>query len=357
MGAVVGIVGLLVVLLTLADAVDTLVSTRIRASHRWPTDLFYRVTWPVWRSFAARPRRLLRREALLSLYGPLSLMALLGLWTFGQILGWSLVWWGARSGFATPMSSFPEAVYYSGVVYFSIGFGDVLPAAGGLRLLTILEAFGGLATLGLVIGYLPALYAAYQARERQLLRLDDLTDARITPATLAISHLAHGGVPALEAELDRWADWCADVFETHTSFPMLMHFRSQHPGHSWVTGLGVVSDTAVLAIASLPGAALGPAMRLHRQSVRTFRRLADRIGLATDAYEPLPAELLRIGYDRVAALGFEMRPFAEALVTVNQLRAEFHPSMEAFIDHLVAPRGFWGVTSAETPSDVDPATT
>lgn len=57
---------------------------------------------------------------------------------------------GARSGFATPIGSLLDAVYYSGVVYFSIGFGDVLPADRPLRLLTILEAFGGLATLGLV---------------------------------------------------------------------------------------------------------------------------------------------------------------------------------------------------------------
>lgn len=348
------VAGVLVVVVTLADAFDTLVSTRIRAGRLWPTEIFYRLTWPCWRFCAGRARRLRRREALFSLYGPLSFMALLGMWTFGQILGWALVWWGTRSGFSEPVATFPEAAYYSGVVYFSIGFGDVLPADGGLRLLTILEAFGGLATLGLVIGYLPALYAAYQSRERRLLRLDDLTESRVTPANLAVSHLAHGGVEALEAELDQWSEWCADLFETHTSFPMLIHFRSQHPGHSWVTGLGVVTDAGVLAIACFAGAEGGPAMRLHRQTVRTFRRLVDRVGLTTTAYERLPAELFQVGYDRIAALGLEMRPFDEALEFVNRLRAEFHPSMEAFIDHLAAPRGFWGVTSAEAPDDVEP---
>ena len=34
-------------------------------------------------------------------------------------------------------------------------------------------------------------------------------------------------------------------------------------------------------------------------------------------------------------------------VDVLQVRAEFHPWMEAFIDELLAPRGFWGVTAAD----------
>lgn len=85
-----GIIGLTLVLVTLADAVDTLVSTRIRAGRWWPTDIFYRTTWPLFRAVASRPRGLRRRETLLSLYGPLSLIALLGLWTFTQICGWAL---------------------------------------------------------------------------------------------------------------------------------------------------------------------------------------------------------------------------------------------------------------------------
>jgi hypothetical protein len=108
-------------------------------------------------------------------------------------------------------------------------------------------------------------------------------------------------------------------------------------------------------MALLRGPPEGPA-RLHRQTVRTLRRLADRIGLETRPLEPLPPELVRIGYDRMAAAGLEMHSFDEALATVSRLRSEYHPTMEAFISELVAPRGFWGVTSAETPIDVDPRT-
>ena len=63
-------------------------------------------------------------------------------------------WWGLRSGFAEPLTSPGDAWYYSGVVYFSIGFGDLLPVTGLLRVLTIIEGLSGLGTLGLVIGFL-----------------------------------------------------------------------------------------------------------------------------------------------------------------------------------------------------------
>ena len=36
----------------------------------------------------------------------------------------------------------------------------------------------------------------------------------------------------------------AEVLESHVSYPMLALFRSQHPGQSWVTALGLVTDAA-----------------------------------------------------------------------------------------------------------------
>ena len=43
----------------------------------------------------------------------------------------------------------------------------------------------------------------------------------------------------------------------------------------------------------------------------------------------------------------EMRSFDDSYGRLNQMRREFHPMMEAFIDELLAPRGFWGVTAAD----------
>jgi hypothetical protein len=340
------------VLVVLADAFDTLLSTRIRSSRTWPTDLFYRAAWRCWRAICVRMKAG-RRESLLSAFGPLSIVFLLGCWTAGQILGWGLVWWGLRDSFATPIGSLPAAVYYSGVVYFSIGFGDVLPAEGLARLLTVLEAFGGLGTLGLVIGFLPSLTAAYQSREIQLLRLDDLTDTRIAPAALVRSWVREPGEFAeLEGFYSDWERWCAELFETHTSFPMLLLFRSQHRGHSWITALGVVTDSAIAYLACVPGAERGPAMRLYRQSCRTVQRLGRRIGVEPGPAEPMPSHFWSIGYTSIQPIGGELRSFEDSYARVVELRAEFDPWMEALIDELLAPRGFWGITSADHLAEV-----
>ncbi len=353
MVAVVG--GGLLVLVTLLDAFDTLLATNM-AARRWsPSGTYFAMTWRLCRSLAARIRDDHRRESWLGLFGPASFIGLLLIWTAASIGGWALVWWGVRGQFAVPPETFGDAVYYSGVVYFSIGFGDILPGSGLTRVLSVLAALDGLGTLGLLIGYLPTLSSAYKEREVPLLMLDDLTDARITPFSLIASHVGPGGdTTELEAMFRDWERWCATVFESHSSLPMLVTWRSKHRGHSWITALGVVTDAAIDHIALVPRAETGPAMRFYRQSVRLVTYLSDRFGFQVEPYQwPTTDRFWRVGYQRFSEIGPELRPYEESLQLLHELRAEFHPHMEAFIDVLLAPRGFWGITAAEHLAEPD----
>ncbi|CAN5690241.1 hypothetical protein BH10ACT1_BH10ACT1_02280 [soil metagenome] len=348
------VVGLGLVLWMLADSFETLLATNLRTS-RWSfTRSYYRGTWWCGRRLCLRIRDEARREGWLSRFGPLSFLGLLATWTVIEIAGWGLVWWGFRDSFGSPLRGIADAFYYSGVVYFSIGFGDILPATGGMRFLTVVEGFSGLGTLGLVIGFLPTLTSAYSARERQLLKLDDLTDARITPVSLVRSYLGpDGDLTALNAMFDEWADWCAEVYDSHTSLPVLLWFRSKHRGHSWITGLGVVTDAAIAFVATVPGQDHGPAMRLQRQSVRLVAGLAQRVGLEPKPDPPMSARFWSVGYTVMSSTNLPMRGFDESFGRLRALRSEFHPYMEAFIDELLAPRGFWGVTAADHLAEAD----
>lgn len=352
--AVVG--GLGVVAYAFLDAFDTLLATNIKAI-RWSlSGGYYRVAWKVHRAACRRVRSDRRRERALSLFGPASFLGLLFLWTSLSIIGWGLVWWGVGDSFSSPPAGLGDSLYYSGVVYFSIGFGDLLPGSGATKVLSILEALDGLGTLGLVIGYLPSLSAAYQSRERQLLLLDDLTDTRMTPVSLVASRLGpDGDTSELDAMFREWEVWCADVFESHSSFPMLVLWRSKHRGHSWVTALGVVTDAAIEYMAAFPGGERGPALRLYRQSVRLITFLAARSGVAAPDYARPAPQGWQLAYRAFSGLGYELRPFDESFERMQDLRAPFTPLMEAFIDELLAPRGFWGVTAADhlAPTDVD----
>jgi hypothetical protein len=343
------IVGAVVVGLTFLDAFDTLLATNTRAGRFTLTSTYYRYSWKSYRWWCTKVGDVRRRERLLSLYGPASFLGLLALWMVGQIIGWGLVWWGLRSSFHPPLKDLGEAFYYSGVVYFSIGFGDILASTELVRILTIVEAAGGLGTLGLVIGYLPTLSSAYSARERQLLLLDDLGDARITPVSLLRSHIGpDGDTSDLHDLFTTWEEWCADVFESHSSLPMLVLFRSKHRGHSWITALGVVTDAAVMYLAAVADPKeRRAALRLHRQSVRLITYLGERVGAVPEPFEPMPTRFWSLGYTGLQQMGLELRPFDESYTRLNELGEPFHPLMEVFIQELLAPPGFWGITAAD----------
>ncbi|MBX3314166.1 MAG: two pore domain potassium channel family protein [Actinobacteria bacterium] len=349
MNAIAVVAGLALVVWMLLDTFDTLLATNLRSGRVSFTRLYYRYLWKLYRPICVRLRRDDHRERWLARFGPSSFVGLLVLWVFLEITGWSLVWWGLRNGFDDTLSSFSDAWYYAGVVYFSVGFGDIVPVGGVLRVLTVLGAMSGLATLGLVIGFLPTLNAAYSARERQLLLLDDLGESRITPISLVQALVdQRREAERLWSTFDQWSAWCADVYDSHTSLPMLMWFRSKHPGNSWITGLGVVADAAAASVALVPDTERGSAIQMHRQAVRLIHGLGDRIGLEPKAdWTPLPEELWRAAYDLVEPTELPLRPFDESYALMCEMRDRFHPMMEAFMDELLAPRGFWGPTTAD----------
>jgi len=343
MGILLAAIGSLLVVGAILDAANTLVSTRLQVGRFWPTEIFYRRIWPVWRTLG-RIKDDRRREIVLSGFAPASLIGLLLLWVITEIFGWSLVWWALRETFAVPLPSFGDALYFSGVVFFTIGFGDIVPAGGAVRALTLVEAFGGLGTLALVIGYLPALYSSYSARETQLLMLDDLTGDRIMPVSLIESRCPDGELDRLYAFFHEWERWTAQVLETHTSYPMLTLFRSQHLGQSWITAIGVVLDAAAMAAASIPGADEREPMFLYRRGNRMLHHFADRLGIRRVEPEPLNKSFFRMAYGRMAAKGIVLRDLDDAFDRLVRLRGTYVVELESLIDEMLAPRGFWSHT-------------
>lgn len=348
MAVVAGCVLLAVVLL---DAFDTLLAINMRGSRFSPSFTILRGIWWLWRTVARRVDDPDRRETLLGVFGPLSFLVMLTVWVAGQLLGWALLWWGLGDSFRDPIGDLAEAFYYSGITFFSVGFGDVLAAEGAVRLLTVVEAYGGLATLGLVIGYLPPLSAAYGKRERQLLLLDDLADDRMTPVSLIASHLGPGTTREEVHQLFvDWTRWCAEVFESHSSFPMLVLWRSKHREHSWIKALGVVGEAANTYLAAVPqNESHHSAMRLHREACALVRYLADRMHIAPLAAEPASASDWGAAYTALQAYGVTLRPFEESHRLYDELQAALRPYIDALDQALLAPPAFWGVSSS--PSD------
>src|SRR5262249_57723981 len=84
------LVGVILVLIIVWDALETVVLPRRVTSRKRLTALFYRFTYMPWREIGRRiPSE--RRENFLWPFGPLSVLMLLGLWAVGLILGFSLI--------------------------------------------------------------------------------------------------------------------------------------------------------------------------------------------------------------------------------------------------------------------------
>jgi len=162
--------GVALVVTAIVDLVNTLVSTSTSPARWWPTRIVGRSTFVTLRALARRmPDDSSARERMLSAFGPLLVIELLFMWCALQITGFAMIWWSL--GDIGTVGNFGEAWYYSGIVFFTVGFGEIVPTEVVPRAGAVLEAFFGVITVALVIGYLPTLYSAYSDRERQLLSL------------------------------------------------------------------------------------------------------------------------------------------------------------------------------------------
>ena len=326
------------------DAVSTLVTTQRRSSRLWPTYVFYRRTWRVWRTLGRRMTTERGKERLLAVYGPLSMLGLLVVWVVLLLGGWGLVWWVLQERLSG-IHSYLDALYFAGVGFFTVGFGDVVPVGGLARLLALVQAFMGVVTVALVIGYLPTLFGAYSRREHQLLTLDDLSEERTTSIGLVRCWYADGGLDGLAAAFGQWERWCAEVFDSHTAYPMLAMFRSRQPGQHWVTALGVVTDAAAVSLATIQGPSTGPALRLYRRASDLLRAMRTLPAVARLTAGAAGAQLgdeapFRDLYRRLEADGVPLHPYDRAWADLQRLRGEYLPYLQTISAMLLVPPEF-----------------
>ena len=59
-------------------------------------------------------------------------------------------------------------------------------------------------------------------------------------------------MPQLYAD---WEQWAAEVTESHTTYPVLLLFRSPEPWLNWIVGLLAVLDAGAMQLALCPSTA------------------------------------------------------------------------------------------------------
>lgn len=362
------VVLLVVVLLEVFEVM--LLPRRVRRRLRF-VRFYFRGTWRVWRGIAAALPARWRPEALAG-YGPLSMVGLLSAWTFLLVTGFGCLQWALHQlgdAVADPPSLLNQ-LYFSGVTFFTLGYGDVTAATRAGKVVSVLEAGIGFGFIAIVIGYLPVLYQLFSQREVRVIRLDARAGSPPTAAALLERHAGAQGMAALGELLTEWEEWAAELLESHLSYPMLAYYRSQHDNESWLAALTAVTDAAALIMVGLErtgtraaeargsthGGAHGVGDDVPRFQARiTFasarltivemaRVLGEapvRPGAPSSGTDRLPPEAFAALSARLAAAGLCLRDPDGSQAALRRARAAYEPHLAALADRLLLPLPPW----------------
>jgi len=333
------IAGVAVFFVVLWDAFEAIILPR-RVTRRFRlTRFYYLFTWRAWKLYARLLPAKKAKDAFLGFFGPMSLFFLIGVWAIGLVLSFGMMQYGAGSAVSVSGATRPGLytdLYLSGTTFFTLGLGDVVPRSGLARFLVVAEAGFGFGFLAAMIGYLPFIYGAFSNRETNIALLDARAGTPPTAGELLRRHAYAGGEAALQKLLSEWERWCAQLLESHLSYPVLAYFRSQHDNQSWIASLTAILDTCALVIAGVEDACSKQAELTFAIARHAVVDLCQVFGapprpLTSDRLPQDISEKLRT---KLAKHGMVLLTTPEAALKLTELREMYEPYVNALARHL-----------------------
>jgi len=345
--------GLIIIWVVLLDAFETVVLPRRVTRHFKLTAWFYRQTWIPWRWVARHIRKTSRQQNFLGYFGPLSLILLLGFWAAGLILGFALIQYGigGHEQLSNEPLTFGRIIYHSGETFFTLGYGDIVPTSGAARALSVFEAGMGFAFLGVVIGYIPVVYASFSRREIQISMLDARAGSPPSAAELLIRLAGRSGDPGVDQKvldevLREWERWAGELLESQISYPVLTFFRSQHTNQSWLGALTTMLDVSSLILTGIEGVQPGQAKLTFAIARHAAVDLAQVVNAQYDpgAAERLPDTDFNALRDALAAAGLKLRSDEYGRDKLAKLRSMYEPYVHSTARNLMLTLPPWRFT-------------
>ena len=343
--ALAGLAGAALTLWMLWDIFQVMVLTR-RATRQFQlTRGLVRAFRYLYSALARRVQDISRREDYLSISAPLFVFVRFGVWALTLVVGFALMQWAAGSQVEAPPGAAPfdDVLYFSGTTFFSVALGDATPATWLPRALNVLEAATGLGFLGLIIGYLPVFYQDYARREARLSMLDEWAGSPPCAGELLRRLGQDRALDTLDPFLREWEEWCAELLESHLSYPILAFYRSQHENQSWVSALATILDTCALVHVGIDGIHPRAAHLAFAMARHAAVDLTQTVGMAPS--EPAADRLPPTDWQRLGALLREnavpLREGADAEARLRELRAQYEPYLNALSAVLLMPLPNW----------------
>jgi hypothetical protein len=335
--------GLMLVMGTLMSVAGTLVVPRgvnspVSLGVEWFLDIVFLLTTRRVRSFE-------RRDRILAWQAPLTLLLRLAVWLGLLIVGFALLLLPSLKGHLG--QAFSEA----GSSVFTLGY--AAPSTGDSTTLEYLAAFTGLVVIGLQVGYLPTLYAAFNKRETEVTLLGSRAGVPAWgPEILVRSRwgIQDADIASiLQTLFLSWERWAAEVAESHTTYLTLARFRSPRPLSHWLTSLIAVMDAAALHLALAPSREPKLAARLALRMgfvalAQIARAMRQRIPNEPDPDAPI--SLSYADFQRAVAMlrdvGYPVeRSDEEAWPHFRGWRANYDAAALLLAKQLDAPPALW----------------
>lgn len=234
--ALLGLVGLCLIVLVLDAAVRTFLLPRV-ASVRLSRSIAFFVR-NFFRLIASPRAPYLERDRRYAMYPPVLLLTYQACWLLLSLVAFGCLFVAAGAPSAA------RAFELSGSSLFTLG---TTAASGPAELaLSYLEAAIGLTLLALLIAFIPTLYSAFQRREMSVSRLSVRAGVPATPWGILEIAKSVNDYEKLDELWREWESWFIELRETHTTLTILNFYRTPIPGQTWVGSATSVLDAAAL---------------------------------------------------------------------------------------------------------------
>jgi hypothetical protein len=336
------VLGIAILLLTWASVVFTLVLPRALQGPGRLSIWINRATRSVFFGLARYRRTYEGKDAVLAPIGPVAVLAQLVAWLLLLGIGFSVM-------LVSYTHDFGEAANEVGAAMFTLGLARSARFTNDT--IVIFAAASGFVVIALQIAYLPALYAAFNRRESLITMLASRAGEPSWGPEILIRHQLVGIVDSLPDFYGEWEQWSAEFSESHTTYPVLLLFRSPDPWSSWVVALLAVLDAAAMQLALNPSGTPSQARLCLRMGYTALRRISDALGWKYE-HDPMPDDAIQLTpaefADAVRLLhevGFETeRDADEAWMHFRGWRVNYEDLAYRWAARVLAPPAPWSGT-------------
>jgi hypothetical protein len=334
--------GLVIVVFTGASVLFTIVLPREPRGFERLSSFVDRAVQVAFLGLSRLARTYEGKDTLLAPTAPVALIGQLAFWAGCFVVGYGFLLVGTTHNLVSALVQAAGAVFTVGTIDLSGRANSAVDIAAGATWVVI---------VALQIAYLPALYQAFNRRESLVAMLESRAGVPAWGPEVLARHQLVGIIDTLPDFYASWEEWSADLAESHTTYPVLLLFRSPQAWFSWLVGLVAVLDGAAMHLAVAPSSASSQSRLCLRMGFTALNRIAKMLRWDVDP-DPDPEGEISLTFEEFEGavtmlmdIGFPMeRTAEEAWPDFRGWRINYEAVAYRLCDYLTAPPAPWSGT-------------